>query len=186
MKVERIFKGNSLWAFPNNYTVIDVEVNFTEWQELEILEIAAIKFRKNEISDTFSVLVKPKGRIDFFVRNLTGITDEMAKNGADIESALDEFRKFVRDDILLGYNVNFDINTIYDAMMLLKNQPLCNDFVDVLRLAKKALQKDEVENRRQTTVAKYFGIDIEGAHRALKDCLICNEVYQKLRERLEN
>lgn len=186
MKIKREFKGKSLWAFPNDYTVVDIETNFTEWKECEIIEISAVKYRNNEVADTFSVLVKPKGRIDWFVANLTGITDEMAENGADIHDTLDEFKTFVGEDILLGYNVNFDINTIYDAMMRYKNQPLTNDFIDVLRFAKKGLKDEEITNRKQTTVAEYFGIDVKGAHRALKDCLICNAVYQKLRERLED
>lgn len=185
MKIKREFKGKSLWAFPNDYTVVDIEANVTELKECEIIELSAVKYRNNEVSDTFSVLVRPSEKINWFVRNLTGITDEMLENGAPIDETLDEFNAFVGDDVLLGYNVQFDVNVIYDAMMKHKNQPLTNDFVDVLRFAKKGLKDEEIPNRKQTTVAEYFGIDVEGAHRALKDCLICNAVYQKLRERLE-
>lgn len=185
MKVEREFKGKNLWEFPNDYTVVDIETNYTPSKECEIIEISAVKFRNNEKADTFSVLVKPKGKIDWYITMLTGITDEMVACGVDIRDALTDFLVFVGNDILMGYNVNFDVNTLYDALMKYKNQPLSNDFVDVLRFAKKGLSDGETENRKQTTVASYFGIDIVGAHRAEKDCLICNAVYQKLRERLE-
>lgn len=185
MKIKREMKGNSLWVFPNDYTVVDIETNFTEWKECEIIEISAVKYRNNEVVDTFSVLIKAKGKIDWFVSNLTGITDSMLASGVDIRDALTDFLAFVGDDILMGYNVNFDVNVLYDALMRYKNQPLTNDFVDVLRFAKKGLSDDEIINRKQTTVASFFGIDIVGAHRAEKDCLICNAVYQKLRKRLE-
>lgn len=181
----REFKGKSLLSFPNDYTVVDIETNVTEWKECEIIEISAVKYRSNQKVDSFSVLIKSKGKIDWFITKLTGITDAMVANGVDIVTALTEFKSFVGNDIILGYNVNFDVNMLYDGLMKYKGEALCNDFVDVLRFAKYALRDDEIENRKQTTVANYFGIDTVGAHRAEKDCLICNAIYQILRKRLE-
>ena len=60
---------------------------------------------------------------------------------------------------------------------------LTNDFVDVLRFSRKALPM--LPNRRQTTVAAHYGIEIEGAHRAEKDCEICNACYLRLRDELK-
>lgn len=186
MKIKREQKGKSLWAFPDDYTVVDIETNFTEWRETEIIEISAVRFRNNKFSDSFSVLVKVDDKIDRFVSNLTGITDEMLQNyGIDVKEALKKFSEFVGNDIILGYNVSFDINTIYDSMVKYDLEPLKNDFVDVLRFSRKALRDYEVANRKQTTVAEFFGIDVNGAHRAEKDCFICNEIYQRLRYRLQ-
>jgi len=107
------------------------------------------------------------------------VADDMAANGEDITTALTEFKRFAGDDILLGYNVNFDINFLYDNMMKYLAVPLQNDYVDVLRFARKTLKN--IANHKQTTVAQYFGIDVIGAHRAEKDCLICNAIYGLLR-----
>ena len=104
----------------------------------------------------------------------------MAENGADITEALTEFKQFVGDDILVGYNVNFDVNFLCDNMLYYLCEPLTNDFVDVLRFSRRALRN--IENHKQTTLAAYYGISVEGAHRAEKDCLICNEVYRYLRK----
>lgn len=180
----REYKGKSLWAFPDDYTVVDIETNGMFSGDCEILEISAVKFRANRYVSTFATLIKPMRKIDSFITWLTGITDEMAASGKDIVTALSEFKEFVGDDIILGYNVNFDIDFLYDGLMQYMGEPLTNDFVDVLRLARKALRN--IENHKQTTVAAYFGISIDGAHRAEKDCLICNAVYIKLRKLLQN
>ena len=178
-KTSREFKGKSLWAFPDDYTVVDIETNGLFSGVCEIIEISAVKFRANVKTDTFSTLIKPHRKIDWFITKLTGITDEMVKTGADITDALTKFKEFVGDDIILGYNVNFDVNFLYDNLMLYKNQPLTNDFVDVLRFSRKYLTN--IENHKQTTVAQYYGISVDGAHRAEADCLICNAVYRRLR-----
>ncbi len=178
--MERKFKGKSLWEFPDDYTVVDIETNGMFSSVCEIIEISAVKFRANIKVGTFSTLIKPKRKIDWFITKLTGITDAMAENGADITEALTEFKQFVGDDILVGYNVNFDVNFLYDNMLYYLCEPLTNDFVDVLRFSRRALRN--IENHKQTTVAAYYGISVEGAHRAEKDCLICNEVYQNLRK----
>ena len=173
-------KGKSLWAFPDDYTVVDIETNGLFSGICEIIEISAIKYRNNKKTDVFSVLIKPSQKIDGFITRLTGITDDMVKDGADIREALIGFRNFVGSDILLGYNVNFDIDFLYDNMLHYLDEPLTNDFVDVLRFSRRALKN--IENHKQTTVAAYYGISTDGAHRAETDCLICNAVYTKLKQ----
>ncbi len=182
MTNKRVFKGKSLLIFPADYTVIDIEINGFYPYESEIIEISALKVRNNASVETFSKLIKPKRRITGFITSLTGITNEMVKDASGIEEAIIEFEKFIGSDILLGYNVNFDVNFLYDNMMAYIGRPLSNDFVDVLRFSRKALP--QLKSRSQTNVAEYFGISTKGAHRALNDCLICNECYKKLKELL--
>ena len=114
-----------------------------------------------------------------FITELTGITDEMARGGTEPEQALRAFRKFAGGDIIVGYNVNFDVNFLYDALYSRLGEVFDNDFVDVLRFARRLLPA--LSNHRQTTVAGFFGIDVAGAHRAEKDCLICAACLERLR-----
>lgn len=179
MKQIRNFKGKSLLVFPKDYTVIDIETSGISPTDSEIIEISAIHYRDCEKREIFSTLVKPRNRISYFITELTGITNDMVRYAPDITRATAAFYDFIGNDILMGYNVNFDINFLYDNLMIYHGIPLTNDFVDVLRFARKALP--DLSNRRQTTVAAYYGINIEGAHRALKDCEICNACYNKLK-----
>lgn len=175
----RLHKGKSMIAFPDDYTVVDIETNGFNADNCEIIEISAIRIRNNIRVDSFSSLIKPKRRIDRFITNLTGISDKTVENAPDIVEVLNQFKKFLGDDIVLGYNVNFDINFLYDNFMQHYGIPLTNSYVDVLRLARRAIK--DIPNHKQTTVAEYFGIKTDGAHRALRDCEICDECYRRLR-----
>lgn len=148
----------------------------------EIIEIGALKYRGGALVDTYSTLVKPSCKIDSYVSHLTGITDEMTENAPSIQTAIAEFCAFAGSDVILGYNVNFDINCIYDALSLCYGKPFSNNYVDVLTLTRRALK--DVPNHKQTTVAEYFGLDVSGAHRAVRDCELCAEIYYKIRRSL--
>lgn len=182
MENKRIFKGNSLYLFPENYTVIDIETSGLSPESCEIIEISALKVRNFETADTFQQLIKPQYPISGFITQLTGISNTMVQNCPCIKDVLPDFSEFIGDDILMGYNVHFDINFLYDNMLKALGTPLTNDFVDVLRFSRKALP--QLRHKSQTNVAEYFGISTKGAHRALNDCEICNQCYIRLKEML--
>ncbi|MCH5160822.1 MAG: 3'-5' exonuclease [Clostridiales bacterium] len=178
--MERKFKGHSLFAFPSDYTVVDIETNGLVSGVCEILEVSALKVRNDSIVGAFSTLIKPSKPIDQFITNLTGITDEMAKNAPDIRLVMTAFYGFIGKDILIGHNVHFDVNFLYDNLWLHNGLVLDNNFVDTLRLARRALPF--LTNHKQITVAEYYGINTAGSHRALRDCEICNACYQNLKK----
>ncbi len=180
--MERKFKGQSLFAFPSDYTVVDIETNGLISGVCEIIEVSALKVRNEIIEDSFSTLIKPTEQINWFITRLTGITDEMVENAPDIADVMQNFYGFIGTDILIGHNVNFDVNFLYDNLWLHSGLILDNPFVDTLRLARRALP--DLPNHKQTTVAEHYGIATEGAHRALRDCEICNSCYLNLKRKL--
>lgn len=180
--MERKFKGESLFAFPTDYTVVDIETTGLAPSECEIIEVSALKFRGEVLQDSFSSLIKPAYPISAFITNLTGITDAMVENAPEINEVMPRFYDFIGDDILIGHNVNFDVNFLYDNLWHYNGLVLDNPFVDTLRLARKALPW--LSNHKQTTIAEYYGIATSGAHRALRDCEICNLCYLNLKKEL--
>lgn len=180
--MERRFKGKSLFEFPSDYTVVDIETNGLVSGVCEIIEVSALKYRNEVLRDGFSSLIKPTQRIGRFITELTGITDKMVENAPDVTEVLHKFYDFIGRDILIGHNVNFDVNFLYDNLWLHNGLVLDNSFVDTLRLARKALPG--LPDHKQTTIAEYYGIATEGAHRALRDCEICNACYLRLKRKL--
>ena len=116
--MERKFKGQSLFAFPDDYTVIDIETNGLTTGVCEIIEVSALKFRGEILQDSFSTLIKPTERISWFITNLTGITDRMVENAPNINEVMQKFYDFIGKDILIGHNVHFDVNFLYDNLWL--------------------------------------------------------------------
>lgn len=160
--------------------LVDIETTGLSPSADEIIEIGAIKVRKNEIVDTFNTLLKIDRHLNPFITRLTGITNEMLEEGIEQEKALEEFVEFVGNDIIMGHNVNFDINFIYDKCKSYLDYYLSNDFVDTMRIAKHVLPN--VRNYKLGTLADYFDVDYRNAHRGLTDVEITYEVYNKMKE----
>lgn len=177
---ERKEKGKNIIDFPKDYVVIDIETTGLSADYDSIIELAALKVVNNEISETFSSLVNPRFKIDPFITELTGITNEMLKSAETIKKVLPKFIDFIGDSKIVGHNVNFDINFIYDNCIEVMNKPLRNDFIDTMRIARKVLR--ELPHHRLSDLASYYNVSYEGAHRALTDCKITQDCFQKLQE----
>ena len=200
-------KGKSLIDFPSNYTVIDTETTGLDPSFDSIIEIGAIKIRDGKIEETFSSLIKPdsillfddeledfgsdflindKGEmyyyVDPFITELTGITNKMLSDAPDIISVLSDFRNFIGNDILIGHNINFDINFLYDNFLKFFDFQFENDFIDTLRLSRN-LHKS-FKHHRLSDMIDYYNIINNNAHRSLSDCQATYELFLKLYETL--
>lgn len=174
----RINKGKSLIANLDNYTVVDIETTSLDSRDGEILEISALKVRNKKVVEEFSKLIRVS-EVGAFTTHLTGITDEeMREHGEDINLVLTEFLAFLGDDIIVGHNVNFDINFIYDNLKDKLGLYLTNDYVDTLRLSRLLLTN--LPHHRLDDLINYFNLETRSEHRALNDCLLTNQVYLNL------
>lgn len=182
--MERLYKGNSLIRKLDDYTVLDIETTSLDTFSGEIVEISAIKVRDRKEVDSFSKLIKTKNEIGYFTTRLTGITNEMVeKQGSELVDVLQEFKNFLDNDIIVGHNVNFDINFIYDNMKENLNEYLLNDFIDTLRISRKVLPN--LRHHKLDDLIRYFNLTRRNEHRALNDCILTNQVYINLAKMLK-
>ncbi len=181
-KEKRPYKGESLNKQATDYTVVDIETTGLNPAMEEIIEIGAIKVRNGMETERFSELIKPEGTISPFITQLTGISNEMVKNARNLKEVLEDFREFLGDDIIVGHNVNFDIDFLYDHCEIRQLPPFDNDFIDTLKLSRRVLPK--LHHHRLADLADYYCVSYEGAHRAVNDCAITDKVYRKLFEEI--
>ena len=178
-KEKRAFKGKSLLEKVVDYTVVDIETTSLDAAVGEILEISAIKVRNRKEAETFSEIIKVNHEVGWPTTNLTGITTKMVEEeGKDLTCVLLDFKEFLGDDIIVGHNVNFDINFLYDSMREQLGDYLTNDYIDTLRISRKVLK--ELGHHRLDDLIDYFGLKQRREHRALNDCVLTNQVYLKL------
>ena len=170
----------NLNKFVDDYVLVDIETTGLSPITDEIIEIGAIKVKQNKIVDKYNELIKVNREISPFITNLTGITNEMLQTGKNPITVYKEFIDFIGENVIIGHNVNFDLGFLTDKCKKYINYNLTNDYVDTMYLARK-LVKDTM-NYKLGTLAEYFNVSYEGAHRGLKDVEITYEVYNCLRK----
>ena len=179
-KNKRTQKGSSLTEFVSDFVVLDIETTGFDPKRDRIIEVAAIKVQNNQIVDTFSELINPEIEISSFISTLTGITNEDLATARYTESVLRSFSDFIGHNILVGHNVHFDINFLYDNFEKYFSLPLENDFIDTLRLSKKLIPN--LASYKLSTLTDFFGIETDTMHRALADCYATLAIYFKLKD----
>ena len=168
-------KGKSLLKKSADFTAIDLETTGLSSTFDSIIELAAIKYRDGKPVEQFEQLVDPGVEVDAFITELTGITNEMLNGQPSIKEALPGFLSFIGDDLIVGHNVNFDINFLYDNCEESGLPPVANDFVDTMRIAKR-LHKDWPNHKLDTMIDR-LGIGGRGYHRAVNDAALTADSY---------
>ena len=177
-------KGKRLNRYLEDYVVFDLETTGISQERDAIIEISAVKVEKHEIAGEFSTLVNPGRHIPAGATAVNGITDEMVKDAPGIEAAVQNFLDFIGDFVLVGHNIHtFDTNFVYDAALQFLGREVRNDYIDTLYMARSCLP--ELEHHKLTDVAAHFGLQTQGAHRALFDCMMNQGCYEALGKLME-
>ena len=187
-KSNREFKGRSLVGFPQDFCVVDIETTGLSPSNDSIIEIGAIMYENGVAVDSFASLLQPKVNelgdyVSPFITNLTGITNEMLDAAPPTEDVLAEFFDYLGDSIIVGYNVNFDVNFLYDSIFEHLGENMGNDYIDLLRMAKKLYPN--MAHHRLCDMTARFGIVNKSAHRALSDVEATYECFKEFKTEAE-
>ncbi|MBQ8663319.1 MAG: 3'-5' exoribonuclease [Eubacterium sp.] len=183
---KRTEKGNSLIIFPESYVVIDIETTGLSPEFDSIIEVGAIKYISGNETGRFSSLIQPDcvdddgNYICDFIQQLTGITNDMLAIAPTADEVLPKFYDFIKDSLLVGHNVNFDINFLYDNLEKHLDLVLSNDFVDTMRISRNL--HPEIRHHSLSDVLNRYKIDYLKAHRVLADCEMTHFALSALQE----
>ena len=149
-----------------DYTVVDLETTGGSAVD-RVIEVGAVRVEGLRSAREFSTLLDPGIPIPAFVSAMTGISDDMVAGGRRFEEIADEFAAFVGDSILVAHNLPFDWGFVNRELARYRGFVLANRRLCTVRIGRKLLA--HLNDRRLDTVAAYYGIAIEGRHRALGD-----------------
>lgn len=169
-------KGKSILMPLENYTVVDLETTGFSPTNDDIVEIGALKIRDNQVAESFHSLIKVDKRIPPWVSKKIGIWNNMLYGAPYLPQVLPQFLRFIGDDVVLGHNVHFDVNFLYDNSLRLHAHTFANDHMDFIKVAKRLYT---LPNYQLGTIAAHLEVDASGAHRALDDCGILHQCYTK-------
>ncbi len=157
----------------------DIETTGLSPKNEGIIEIAGQKVLDGVIIGKYENFVNPGIPISSGAEAVHGISNDfIEKNGIPVEVVIPEFLTFCRDSVLVGHNIiKFDFPFIKKHAHGLGMTQIDNMLLDTLLLARRTLR---LPRYNLGSIASYFGISYEGAHRAMTDVNITRQVFYKL------
>ena len=166
------------------FVVLDLETTGGAADGAGITEIGAVKVRGGQELGVFATLVNPGERLPPFITVLTGITEAMLAPAPPIEAVLPSLLEFLRGSVLVAHNAPYDVGFLKAACARHGYTWPQPRVLDTAAIARRALTRDEVPNRKLATLAQFFRAAVQPTHRALDDARATVDVLHGLIERL--
>ncbi|MFF5082667.1 DEDD exonuclease domain-containing protein [Actinoplanes sp. NPDC000266] len=166
------------------FVVLDLETTGGAADGAGITEIGAVKVRGGAEIGEFQTLVNPGEKLPPFITVLTGITEAMLAPAPPIESVLPSLLEFLRGAVLVAHNAPYDVGFLKAACARHGYAWPNPRVLDTAAIARRALTRDEVPNRKLGTLAQFFRSAVQPNHRALDDARATVDVLHGLIERM--
>ncbi len=163
----------------NNYCVIDLETTGLDNHTDAIIEIAAIKFDFDGISETYQTFVNPGRKIPPFISDLTGIFDKDVLVAPEFNTIIPKLKEFIGDSILVGHNVGFDVGFLREFGFNFEGT-----IFDTLDLSY-VIHPTQLDYSL-TGLSLFLDLDISNAHRAMADCENTMNLFMNLITTIKN
>lgn len=150
--------------------------------ESEICELAAVKWSKGQVVDTFQTLIRPSSLMSQEIIAIHNITNEMVASAPVMHTKIKDFYDFLSGSVLIAHHAPFDLGFLAwefeKAQLNFPEEPVfCSSL-----MSRKAIP--ESPNHRLQTLIPFLNIKQGRAHRALDDAQACLEVALKCFERI--
>lgn len=152
------------------YVAIDVESTGLVAGVDEIIEVAAVKFRGDELLETYSQLVRPRQALPLKITRLTGITPEALEGAPRFNEIGGAVAGFIKSYPIVGHSVGFDL-----GMLRAQGMSFAQPVYDTFELA--TLLMPKVSVYKLGAIAEHLGIPHPDDHRALNDAIVSAKVF---------
>ena len=152
---------------------LDLETTGLDSNRHQILEVGAVRFRGDEVVETYQTLVNPCVAIPEFIQRLTHISPQQVKRAPFFSSVASEIEDFLGADPIIGHNIQFDIGFLANNGVQLNNPSY-----DTWDLATVFMPRSRQYSLKYLT--SHFKVEHNDAHRALADAMATKNVYVKL------
>ncbi|MBQ6271269.1 MAG: PolC-type DNA polymerase III [Clostridiales bacterium] len=170
----------------DSFVALDVETTGLDCTKDGLLEIAAIRYEKQDNgeykeADVFTTMVDPGIPISDKAKELTGITEDMIKGAPTPFEAVTKLSEFMKkEDVIVGHNIFFDMGFIREAGFQIdieqldeeKHHPYRVKFYqpEIDTVSAVTFLYPEMEKHNLKDACAYLGIVNESEHRAMGDC----------------
>ncbi len=158
---------------PKVYVALDLETTGLDPERDAIMDVGAVKFRGEQVLESFESLVDPGRPIPYGIQQLTGITPDMVKDAPRLASVLSGLRRLVGDHPVIGHNVSFDLGFLRRHDLL-----QANSAIDTFELA--SILLPHAGRYSLGILARELGVTLPATHRALADARVTHALFVAL------
>lgn len=146
------------------------------------IEIGAVRLENGQVVERFQSLMNPGRRVDSFIEDYTGITNQMLKDAPPCAEVMDQFADFIEGYNLVAHNASFD-KRFLDAELAKISRGYSGQFACSMLMARRIFQ--EAPNHQLATLINYANIASDGSfHRALYDSEMTTQLWLVMLERI--
>jgi DNA polymerase III subunit epsilon len=162
-----------------SYAVVDVETTGGRaYYGDRITEIAAVVVKGGEIVEVFETLVNPERAIPPFITQLTNITWDMVKDAPTFERIIPDVLRVLEGNVFVAHNAMFDWRFVTSEVSRCAGKRIAGRRVCTVRVARKILP--QLSRRSLDHVARYYGVEIVGRHRAGGDAIATAKCFIRM------
>jgi DNA polymerase III subunit epsilon len=159
--------------------VFDFETTGLNAQTDQAIEVAAIQVTRGKVTAEFSTLIHFSSELQPKITEITGLTAADLVDAMDELSAFKILRKLMgSDSLIVAHNAAFDLQFLHYGMMRLMGRTFENPFIDTMTISRDRTTYPH----KLVDMCEKYGIQLEGAHRALNDVHGCWELLKSLHE----
>lgn len=161
--------------------VLDTEttgLSLTEGHK--IIEIGCVELHDGKPTERFfHQYINPQREVSAGAFNVHGIKQDFLSTFPSFSEIFQDFLLFIEDSPLVIHNAKFDLGFINAELALVSREPLRNQIIDTLYLAKKKFPGSPAS---LDALCQRFRIDLKGRskHGALLDAQLLSKVYLEL------
>lgn len=148
-----------------------------------VIEIAVVRVERREILDVYASLVNPGVHVAPWITRLTGIDDRMVLPAPPFSAIAGDVRRALLGRVFVAHNVGYDWGFVRDEMRRAGAAPPRGSRLCTLHMARRLLPG--LDRRGLDSVARYYGIDIHGRHRARGDAVATARALLRLLDEAE-
>jgi DNA polymerase III epsilon subunit family exonuclease len=162
-------------ASGKDLVVVDVETTGRDPKMSDLVEVGAVRIKNGKIADRWSTLVNP-GR-SVIGAQMHGLSDKDLKGAPTPKEAATAFLAFAGDAVLVGHNVGFDLGFLEEALGDGFRFGYAG-YLDTVTLTRESYP--DLESYKLGDLSRFFGIELQNAHRALPDAEATAELVIRL------
>ncbi len=161
---------------PDTLSFVDIETTGTSLTWNRIIEIGIIRVEHNQEVRRFTTLINPEIRIDPFIAEMTGISQQELETAPLFEDVKGEILELLDNAVFVAHNVRFDYGFLRNELRRFDIKFQKKHFCTV-KLAK--LLYPGHRNYNLDSIIERFQIPCARRHRALDDAEVIWNFYKK-------